>query len=72
LALATLPKLNDLKINLSTQNEALLILNNLPHLNYLNNKSTKDETHLVDIEDREIEEISLNNEIPNFNVISFL
>jgi hypothetical protein len=35
----------------------------------LNGKSTRDETHIVDIEDKEIESISLNNEISNFNEI---
>jgi hypothetical protein len=67
--LTTLPSLIDLKINLSTQNEAFLILNQLPHLQYLNAKSTRDETHIVDIDDKEIESISLNNEISNFNEI---
>jgi hypothetical protein len=67
--LSTLPSLIDLKINLSTQNEALMILNLLPNLQYLNGKTTKDETHIVDIEDKEIESISLNNEITNFNEI---
>jgi hypothetical protein len=52
-----------------TQNEAILILNNLVNLQYLNGKSTRDETHIVDIEDKEIESISLNNEINNFNTI---
>lgn len=68
-SLATLPRLVDLKINLSTQNEALLVLNTLPNLNYLNGKSTKEDTHLIDMEDKEVEDISLNNEIPNFNYI---
>lgn len=67
--MSTLPCLIDLKINLSTQNEALLILNQLPNLQYLNGKSTRDETHIVDIEDKEIESLSLNNEIKNFNDI---
>jgi hypothetical protein len=68
-ALSSLPSLIDLKINLSTQNEALMILNQLPNLLYLNGKSTRDETHIVDIEDKDIESISLNNEIANFNDI---
>lgn len=38
-------------------------------MHYLNGKSTRDETHIVDIEDKEIESISLNNEISNFNEI---
>jgi len=67
--LSTLPALSDLKINLSDQNEALLILDNLPYLNFLNGKSTKEENYTVDIEDKEIESISLNDEITNFNLI---
>lgn len=59
----------DLKINLSDQKEAILILNNMPYLQYLNGKSTKDDSHIVDIDDREIESISLNDEITNFNLI---
>ena len=67
--MSSLPSLIDLKINLSTQNEALLVLNQIPNLLYLNGKSTRDETHIVDIEDKDIESISLNNEIANFNDI---
>ena len=61
--------MTDLKINLSDQNEALLILDSLPYLNFLNGKSTKEENYTVDIEDKEIESISLNDEITNFNLI---
>jgi hypothetical protein len=59
----------DLKINLATKNEAYLILNHLPNLHYLNGNSTRDETHIVDVDDKEIESISLNDEITNFNDI---
>jgi hypothetical protein len=41
----------------------------LPYLNFLNGKSTKEENYTVDIEDKEIESISLNDEITNFNLI---
>ncbi len=64
-----MPSLVDLKINLSDQKEAILILNSIPNLQFLNGKSTKDDTQVVDIEDKEIESISLNDEITNFNVI---
>jgi hypothetical protein len=47
----------------------LLILNILPKLLFLNGKSTREETHIVDVEEREIESISLHDEITNFNVI---
>ena len=45
----------DLKINLSDQKEAILILNIVPNLQLLNGKSTKDDSHVIDIEDKEIE-----------------
>ena len=62
-SLATFPRLIDLKINLATQNEALAILNNLHNLEYLNGKSTKDdEVHIVDIEEKEMEHISIDKE----------
>jgi hypothetical protein len=67
--LSTLPSLIDLKINLSTQEEALLILNLLPKLLFLNGKSTREETHIVDVDERDIESISLHEEITNFNII---
>ena len=66
-SLASLPNLTNLNINLSSQNEALVILENLPKLLFLNGKSTKDDTHLVDIEEKEIEEISLNSELAYFH-----
>jgi hypothetical protein len=42
----------------------------LPNLAVLNGKSTKEESNPtnIDIEDNEIDSISLNNEINNFNV----
>ena len=46
-----------------------MILNNIPNLQLLNGKSTKDDSHVIDIEDKEIESISLNDEITNFNTI---
>jgi hypothetical protein len=60
--------LSDLKINISDQNEAIAILTNLPNLHFLNGKSTKEEGTGLDIEDRDIDQFSLNNEIENFNV----
>lgn len=46
-----------------------MILNNIPNLQLLNGKSTKDDSHVIDIDDKEIESISLNDEISNFNTI---
>ena len=68
-SLSTLPQLIDLKINLSSQQEASLILENLPNLQYLNGKTTKDENHYVDIEDQDVEEISLTLEVNKFNEV---
>lgn len=50
----------------------MAILNNLPNLEYLNGKSTKDdESHLIDLEEREIENISFDKEeLEKFNVFS--
>jgi len=59
----------DLSINLSNHNEALIILDTLPNLLFLNGKSTKEENYTIDIDDKEIESISLNEEISNFNII---
>lgn len=67
MSLSTLPNLSQLNINLSSQHEALLILENLPKLISLNGKSTKDDTHLVDIEEKEIETINLNSELSLFH-----
>ncbi len=46
-------------------------MTNLPNLTYLNGKSTREETVGVDIEEKEIDSFSLNNEIENFNVKIF-
>lgn len=48
------------------------ILTQLPNLNMLNGKSTKeDNNNNVDIDGKEIDAVSLHNEISNFNVIIF-
>jgi len=54
---------------LSSQNEALLILNSLPKLVYLNEKLTKEDSIVIDIDDAEVENFSLNSEISNFNTL---
>jgi hypothetical protein len=63
-----LPNLTELKINLTNQDDAIAILSNLPNLAVLNDKTTKEEGFVVDIEEKDIEAITLNNEIQNFNV----
>lgn len=45
------------------------MLENLPNLEYLNGKSTKEDTNLVDIEENEIEEINFCSEFLYFNEI---
>ena len=72
-ALSTLPKLNELKIDLTTQENAFLILSQLPKLLLLNGKSTTDEDeekNQIDLNDTEIDKSSLANEIPNFNSVT--
>ena len=61
--------LTDLKIDLINQNQVILLLNQIPQLILLNGKSTKDTISIIDIEQKEIEDISLENELPIFNEI---
>jgi hypothetical protein len=68
LALSSLPSLVDLRINLSSNEEAIEILSNLPNLIMLNGKSTKEDGENLDIDGNEIDSVSLHNEIPNLNV----
>ena len=58
--------LTDLKIDLINQNQVLLILNQIPKLILLNGKSTKDIISIIDIEQKDIEDISLENELTSF------
>ena len=69
-ALSTIPNLKRLKIDLFTQDNAYYILSNLPNLDYLNDKQTKEEQSPIDISDQEMDNTSLKNEIPNFNSIT--
>ena len=59
----------DLKIDLIEQNQVLLILEKLPKLILLNGKSTKDSVTIVDLDEKEIEKYSLQNELPLFTDI---
>ena len=71
--MTTLPALIDLKINLTDESQVKLILNQLPNLQFLNGKSTKDDAtpsnNLIDLNDEEIKNISLQNEIQSFNEV---
>ncbi len=73
-ALSSLPKLIDLKIDLNTQENAFLILSQLPKLLFLNGKSTTDDDdddkNQLDLNDTETDKSSLKNEIPNFNSVT--
>jgi len=65
-ALSTLPKLVELKIDLNTQENAFLILSQLPKLLFLNGKSTTDDDdedkNQIDLNDTETDKSSLKNE----------
>ena len=59
----------DLQIDLDNQNQVLFILSNLPKLNILNEKQTKSSFSIVDVEYKEIEDISLSNNLDYYNEI---
>ena len=54
----------DLKIDLTDQNQVLLILSQIPKLIMLNGKSTKDAVTIVDVDEKDIEHINLQNDLP--------
>jgi hypothetical protein len=63
-----LPKLTDLRISLGNRDEAVSVLTHLPNILYLNGNSTGYENTNIDIDAKDIEAITLNAEIDNFNV----
>lgn len=74
----SLPCLIDLSISLADENQVTSILTQFPNLMYLNGKSTKNELHdvqdlqqslIIDLQDDEMQSISLENEIQIFNDI---
>ena len=72
-ALSTIPKLTELKLDLTTQEHAYLILSQLPNLLFLNEKSTADDEedkNQIDLNDTETDKSSLKSEIPNFNSVT--
>ena len=73
-SLSTLPKLSELKLDLTTQEHAYLVLSQLPNLLFLNGKSTSDdeldEKNQIDLNDTETDKSSLKSEIPNFNSVT--
>ena len=73
-SLSTIPKLTELKLDLTTQEHAYLILSQLPNLLFLNGKSTSDDElddkNQIDLNDTETDKSSLKSEIPNFNSVT--
>ena len=74
-SLSTLPKLSELKLDLTTQENAYLILSQLPNLLFLNGKSTSDDDeednkNQIDLNETETDKSSLKSEIPNFNSVT--
>ena len=67
--LTHLNNLTDLKIDLVDQNQVLLILSSIPRLIFLNGKSTKEAITIVDVDEKDIEEISLQNDLQIYNEI---
>ena len=67
--LASYNNLTDLKVDLTDQNQVLLILSQIPKLIFLNGKSTKEAVTVVDLDEKEIQDISLQNEVEVFNDI---
>ena len=67
--LSSYSNLTDLKVDLTDQNQVLLILSQIPKLIFLNGKSTKEAVTIVDIEEKDIQDISLQNEVEIFNDI---
>ena len=61
--------LTDLKIDLADQNQVLMILSQIPKLLLLNGKSTKEAVTIVDLDEKDIEDISLEKEVEIYNDI---
>ena len=67
--LTKINNLVELEIDLEDQNEVLFTLTNLPKLNMLNGKITKNNFTIVDIDIKDIEDISLQNNLDEYNEI---
>jgi hypothetical protein len=61
--------LKELKIDLNNQDKVLLVLTNIPKLTSLNEKSTKNQSSIVDIDIKDIEDISLDNDLDEYSEI---
>jgi len=67
--LSKISNLTDLQIDLDDQNQVLLTLSSIPKLILLNGKSTKSSFTIVDIGVNDIEDISLQNYLDEYNEI---
>ena len=67
--LSKLNKLTELQIDLENQNQVLQVLTNMPKLLTLNEKQTKSSFSIVDVDYKDIEDISLSNNLDYYNEI---
>ena len=67
--LSKLSKLTELQIDLENQNQVLQVLTNMPKLLTLNEKQTKSSFSIVDVDYKDIEDISLSNNLDYYNEI---
>ena len=67
--LSKFQNLTDLNIDLDDQNQVLSVLSNIPRLIMLNGKPTKATFTIVDVDVKDIEDISLQNNLEEYNII---
>ena len=67
--LSNFSNLIDLYIDLDDQNQVLSALSKIPKLTLLNGKSTKSPSTIVDVEVKDIEDVSLENNLDDYNEI---
>ena len=67
--LSKLNKLTEIQIDLENQNQVLQVLTNMPKLLTLNEKQTKSSFSIVDVDYKDIEDISLSNNLDYYNEI---
>ena len=67
--LSQFQNLTDLNIDLDDQNQVLSVLSNIPRLIMLNGKPTKATFTIVDVDVKDIEDISLQNNLEEYNII---
>ena len=67
--LSKFQNLTDLNMDLDDQNQVLLVLSNIKRLIMLNGKPTKATFTIVDVDVKDIEDISLQNSLEEYNII---